>query len=113
MTTTSTSDRSPKGRARRVVAAALSGLLAVAAMVAVPAAPASAAPAGMSIQKAVDGGELADVGPGDSFTFTITVQCADSPCEGARISDPLPAEFVGLDLVSYSIDPDTVPFTFD
>ena len=62
------------------------------------AAPAFADPAAvLDISQAVD--HPAD-GPGDTFTYTITVDCSSAECINASLTDVLPAQFDALTLNS-------------
>jgi large repetitive protein len=76
--------------AASVVLALLGGLVGVA--------PAFAGPlAVLDISQAVD---HPAVGPGDSFTYSIDVDCSSSECTNASLTDVLPAEFDALTLSS-------------
>lgn len=76
-------------RARRALALAVALLIGLVLSVA-GASPAAAADASMSIQKAAS---VSDVTPGQTFEYTIQVQCttsAVSGCTNATVTDPLP-----------------------
>ena len=76
--------------AASVVLALLAGL--------VSAAPAFAGPlAVLDITQEVD---HPAVGPGDSFTYTIDVDCSSAECTNASLTDVLPPEFDALTLSS-------------
>ncbi|NHI16081.1 SdrD B-like domain-containing protein [Microbacterium excoecariae] len=71
----------------------------VMALVVVPATSASAAVGQLEIDKRVNGGELAELVPGDEFSYVIEVQCSDADCIGAEVSDTLPSELAGFALI--------------
>ncbi|ROS67381.1 hypothetical protein EDF42_1413 [Curtobacterium sp. PhB172] len=90
---------------RSAIAATTAVLLATGAIV-TTAVPASAAdPAAIEVNKLVDGGKSATLGPGDEFTFTIRLGCDDADCVDARIVDTLPAELEGFPIVDLSATP--------
>ncbi|ROP65671.1 hypothetical protein EDF55_0110 [Curtobacterium sp. ZW137] len=90
---------------RSTIAAVTVALLALGA-VATTAVPAMAAdPAALEVNKLVDGGKSATVGPGDEFTFTIRLGCDDADCVNARIDDTIPVQLAGFPIVDLSASP--------
>ncbi|HEX4444387.1 MAG TPA: DUF5979 domain-containing protein [Galbitalea sp.] len=89
-----------KRRLSRLVAAASVVVALIAGAVVSPAfaAPAAAdSTAVLDISQAVD--HPAD-GPGDSFTYSITVDCSSAECTNATLTDVIPAQFNALTLNS-------------
>ncbi|WP_158268795.1 DUF5979 domain-containing protein [Salinibacterium hongtaonis] len=83
-----------------IVAAALVVLLGGSAAVATTmgAAPAAAAGvAGLSVTKTVDVTKA--LAPGEEFTYSIDVACADSACLDVVLTDPIPSQFLGFEFV--------------
>ncbi|HEY1530883.1 MAG TPA: hypothetical protein VGF80_08710, partial [Galbitalea sp.] len=77
--------------------AAASVVLALLASVVVAAPAFSDSTAVLDISQAVD---HPAVGPGDSFTYSITVDCSSAECTNATLTDVLPAQFDALTLSS-------------
>jgi uncharacterized repeat protein (TIGR01451 family) len=91
------SRRQPRKRHSVRIAAAASVVIALIAGL-VAAAPAFAdSVAVLDISQAVD---HPAVGPGDSFTYSITVDCSSAECTNASLTDVLPAQFDALTLDS-------------
>ena len=89
--------RRPRKRQRASVIAAASVVLALLAGL-FAAGPAAADPtAVLDISQAVDHPTDA---PGDSFTYSITVDCSSAECTNASLTDVLPAQFDALTLNS-------------
>ncbi len=92
-------------RPRRVVRIAVfAALLGLFGAMVVPA-TAQADASFMGIAKTVDGADLEHLVPGDEFTYTIALNCADADCLNPSITDFLPAEFDGFDIVSFGSEP--------
>ncbi|SOC86909.1 conserved repeat domain-containing protein [Curtobacterium sp. 314Chir4.1] len=90
---------------RAAIAASTVVLLALGAVTTAALPAAAADPAALEVNKLVNGGKAATVGPGDEFTFTIRLGCDDADCVNARIDDSLPAELAGFPIVSFSATP--------
>lgn len=66
--------------------------------------------AGVTISKGVvvEGGAPTDsaaLAPGDEFSFVITMGCSDDDCPDATITDPIPPELAGFEIVSTTVTP--------
>ena len=104
----------PQSRTSRALslvasAAALVAVIVSGGVVAAP--PATAAAAALSVQKTVDGSDAGAYQPGDNFTYTITVGCDDADCVDAELTDPIPGEFAGFELVNLRVLPSSKPAT--
>ncbi|WP_160425718.1 DUF5979 domain-containing protein [Agromyces seonyuensis] len=109
MAATASATTASTGHRRWAAWAALLGLLAT-LFVVVPISAAIAAPSGMTITKQVDGVDLSEgLEPGQTFTYTVAVNCSDANCIDAEFSDTLPAELAGFGVVSASVDPAGAP----
>ncbi|AWB90232.1 DUF5979 domain-containing protein [Salinibacterium hongtaonis] len=75
------------------------------------AAPAAAAGvAGLSVTKTVDAKTA--LAPGEEFTYTVDVACADSACLDVVLTDTMPSEFLGFEFVGAPVvTTSTVPTT--
>lgn len=97
-------------RARALTTAAAAAVLTLLASLFV--APAAfAADAALTVRKVVDGVEQVTHGPGDEFTYTITVGCDDSDCVDATLTDEIPAAFAGFEILGTSVRPTAQPAT--
>lgn len=96
---------SRRGRRRRrrsplvsAIASVLVLVLSAAVVTASGSAPAAAAGvAGLSVAKVVNAST--PLSPGEEFSYTVDVTCADSACFDVVLTDALPDEFVGFTLV--------------
>lgn len=70
--------------------------------------PASAAGNYLSIDKDVD---FAELSPGQTFTYSITVRCSEEDCINAQVRDPLPDELVGFAIQNVTYNPTGIPRT--
>lgn len=72
--------------------------------------PAHAAEDYLQITKGVD---EATPQPGQTFTYTIQVTCSEADCLEAQLTDTLPAELAGFDIVNVTMNPGpgTIPRT--
>ncbi|MGW8484553.1 DUF5979 domain-containing protein [Microbacterium sp. NPDC055903] len=86
---------------RSSIAAGLAVLL-IALGAAVPANAAEGDPEYLTVSKSVSKQE---VSPGDSFTYTIAVNCSESSCLDAELHDALPAELAGYRLLNVTMQP--------
>ena len=93
--------RGPLARRVRGIVAVVTAILLLSSVILPVSFLASAAPAAadstavLDISQAVD--HPAD-GPGDSFTYSITVDCSSAECTNASLTDVLPAQFDALTL---------------
>ncbi|WP_460800042.1 DUF5979 domain-containing protein [Microbacterium sp. GXF0217] len=100
--------RSPLLRIVVAVAAAFAFIL---AGLVVPTA-AQAAESAITIDKQVDGLDLQDgLAPGDEFIYTVDLACFDADCQNVVLTDTLPAELAGFEIVGATYTPTTVPLT--
>lgn len=97
-------------RARSLTTAAATAVVALLVSLIV-APPAFAADAALTVRKVVDGVEQVTHGPGDEFTYTITVGCDDSDCVDATLVDEVPAAFAGFEILGSSVRPTSQPAT--
>ena len=97
---------------RRLLLACLAILAVVLTGVVVPTA-ASAVESALRIDKKVDGLELAELVPGDEFTYTVDLTCLDEDCVDVELVDTLPAELAGFRLVGASYEPADLPLAVD
>ncbi|WP_337000771.1 MULTISPECIES: DUF5979 domain-containing protein [unclassified Microbacterium] len=103
--------RSTEHRLRRFFLALVAILGLVSAGLVVPLA-AQAAESSLRIDKRVDGLETQDaLGPGDEFTYTVDLVCDDVDCLNVELTDTLPAEFAGFELVGSSYSPSDLALT--
>ena len=98
-----------RGRLRGLGRIAFGVVGAVALSLFAAAAPANAV-AGVTLSKGVSVGgasptDAASLGPGDEFSFVITMGCSDDNCPDATITDPIPPEFAGFEIVSTTVTP--------
>ncbi|MGF6822462.1 hypothetical protein M2317_001366 [Microbacterium sp. ZKA21] len=100
--------RSPFLRVLVAIAAAFAFIL---AGLVVPTA-AQAAESAVTIDKQVDGLDLQDgLAPGDEFIYTVDLACFDADCQNVVLTDTLPAELAGFEIVGATYTPTTVPLT--
>ncbi|MGM7680249.1 DUF5979 domain-containing protein [Microbacterium sp. A94] len=92
---------------RSIWAGLLTVVLAVAGLVFVPQAAVAAEgdPQYLTVTKNV---QPAQVSPGQPFTYTITVNCAEASCLNATLDDALPAELAGYAVQNVTYAPSAV-----
>ena len=111
MSSMSPTTRSTEHRLRAFLLSVLAILALVGAGLTVPLA-AQAAESSLRIDKRVDGLETQDaLAPGDEFTYTVDLVCDDVDCLNVVLSDTLPPEFAGFDIVASSYTPSDLPLT--
>ena len=93
--------------ARRKPWAIVTAIAVLAAALVVPPSPVIAAegdPEYLTVAKSV---APATVSPGQPFTYTIAVNCSESSCVDATLTDALPAELAGYTIQNVSMQPGT------
>src|SRR5690625_2405249 len=92
-----------KGRQRlRRIWAVLAAIAVAMPTVAALATPVAAQAQYLEVRKTAQPYELE---PGQTFTYSIQVQCSEQSCLDARLTDVLPAELAGLALFDVATNP--------
>lgn len=73
--------------------------------------PLAAAEGSLRVVKRVNDGKSADVLPGGEFTYSIEVGCDDADCIDAELTDVIPAQFDGFEILSSSVTPPSLAST--
>lgn len=107
----STMSRPAENRLRKFILSLVAVFALVGAGLVVPLA-AQAAESSLRIDKRVDGLETQDaLAPGDEFTYTVDLVCDDVDCLNVVLTDTLPAEFAGFEIVGSSYTPSDLALT--
>lgn len=61
----------------------------------------------LSVDKKTSGQEIVTIAPGGQFTYNLTISCDDVGCVNASITDALPPELDGFEVLGWGADADS------